>query len=592
MSLKKGGIYLLVFLIIFSVILNVYAQEQNKVDKAYACFEQSLGNNCADTKSTKQNAFNLMAAAYKSELQSTCKSALKQKLKDNCWGETDTSNCNVKSTALATIALDYVGDKTDNYKNYLLSKHITAAGLTWYLEIDANNKTDCDINGKKITLDENKKIIGTPPAGLAKAYNDYWFEIKDTAKNYSVTCDKSFLTALIYQKPNENTFHISSDTKSASEFDTVTEKVNSYCFSAGTTCDYEATLWAALALARTGEEITAYLPYLSAMADKTENKKYLPPSFLYILTNADDYYSQLIALQKNSNYWDESKDKLYDTALALFALNKVGTDEIDRAKNYLLSIQQENGCWQTETAFILHAAWPKNPTGGTGSGSSLSQCEDFDHYCLSIGQCNFADALNNFYCPSSSQVCCSKDFKEQTCLQKGGIICNQDEQCIGDNAPAADTGQCCIGSCIVVDTEPECETQGYICKSQCDKNTEEEKVTLSNSCTFGDVCCAKIPIEQSSYLLWILLIILIILTLLAIFFRNQLKIWFFKLKSGYKTNKFEKPFPPVGGAVMSRPPLFQRPLPFQQRPQPAARPRPEKDKEFEETMRKLKEMSK
>ena len=184
MSLKKGGIYLLVFLIIFSVILNVYAQEQNKVDKAYACFEQSLGNNCADTKSTKQNAFNLMAAAYKSELQSTCKSALKQKLKDNCWGETDTSNCNVKSTALATIALDYVGDKTDNYKNYLLSKHITAAGLTWYLEIDANNKTDCDINGKKITLDENKKIIGTPPAGLAKAYNDYWFEIKDTAKNY------------------------------------------------------------------------------------------------------------------------------------------------------------------------------------------------------------------------------------------------------------------------------------------------------------------------------------------------------------------------------------------------------------------------
>ena len=279
----------------------------------------------------------------------------------------------------------------------------------------------------------------------------------------------------------------------------------------------------------------------------------------------------------------------------MFALNKVSTQETDRAKNYLLSIQQESGCWQTDTAFILHAAWPKSPTSSGGSGSSISQCEDFGNHCVSIGQCNFADTLNNFYCPSSSQVCCSKEFKEQSCSEKGGIVCNPGEQCQGDNALASDTSACCIGSCIVIDSEPECETQGYICKSQCDTddNSEEEKLSLSASCTFGDVCCAKVPISQTNYLLWVLLIILIILTLLAIYFRDQLKIWFFKMRSGYKTNKFDKPSPPAG-ALMRPAPLFQRPAMFQQRPAaPQQRPsRPEKDKEFEETMKKLREMSK
>ena len=180
--IKKGWYVLLLCVFAVSAFsFCIQAQEQNKIDKAYTCFEKSLGNNCADVKSTKQNAFNLMAAAYNSELQNDCKIALKQKLNDNCFGETDGAACNIKSTALATIALEYVGDKTDPYINYLLSKRIAATSLIWYLEVDANNKTDCDINGKKITLDENKKIIGTPPAGLVKAYNDYWFEIKDLA---------------------------------------------------------------------------------------------------------------------------------------------------------------------------------------------------------------------------------------------------------------------------------------------------------------------------------------------------------------------------------------------------------------------------
>ena len=84
---------------------------------------------------------------------------MKDKLKDNvCWGETDTGNCNIKSTALATLALTHIQDDVEDYENWLLSKRIKDTGLTWFLEIDSNNQTECDINGVKITIEGNKKI--------------------------------------------------------------------------------------------------------------------------------------------------------------------------------------------------------------------------------------------------------------------------------------------------------------------------------------------------------------------------------------------------------------------------------------------------
>ncbi|MEN9626233.1 MAG: hypothetical protein RL557_561 [archaeon] len=585
----KEGVFILVC-ILMSLLAGVYAQDQSQgqIDKAYACFEESLGDDCGATQSTKQNAFNLIAASYNGNIQSDCKTALKSKIKDTCWGETESASCAIKSTALAILALNHVGDKVDKYNEWLLSKRLTTTGLTWYLEIDANNKTECDINGKKVTIDDNKKILGSPPAGLTKAYDDYWFQITDITRNYSISCDRDFISALLYQKPDSAAFHVSSETHSASEFDTIIEKVTSYCFSTTNVCDYEGSLWATLALAKQGEDISPYLPYITAFSDRTENRKYLPAAFLYIFTHSDDYYNELISIQKANSYWDESNNKLYDTALALWTLNDLAADEGERAKDYLLSVQKEDGCWQAETAFILHASWSKKPTVAAGE-VSISGCEDFGYHCTSIGECNLQNTLDNFYCSSASQVCCEKDFQEVSCSEKGGIVCEPDQQCQGEKALASDTTACCIGDCVVVDTEPECEKQSYICKSSC-AESEEEKTSLSSSCSFGDICCGKIPVEESSnYLLIILLVILIILIILAIIFRNQLKIWMFKFRSDYKTKKPTRPFPPTA-APITRPPLFQRPM-FQPQPQ-RQRPAPARDKEFDETMKKLRDMSK
>lgn len=591
---SKKGVYILFIIILLLGIVAIHAQQEVQVDKAYACLEGELATNCGETKSTKQNAFNLLAIGYNTNLQSACVSALKQKVNDACWGETEGASCNIKSTALAILALDHVGENVEAHSNWLLSKQMQQTGLTWYLEIDSTNKTECDINGKKVTLDDNKKIIGAPPAGLIKAYNDYWFEIKDISKNYTISCDKDFVTALLYQTPDNSAYFVSSTTQTASEFDTITEKVSSYCFSTSNVCDYEGSLWATIALAKVGKDISNYLPYITAMAEKTENRKYIPSAFLYILTHSDDYYNELISLEKSNNYWDESRNKFYDTALALLALNGVSTNEVESAKRYLISSQQETGCWPSDTAFILHAAWPKNPTGVGGSGSSISYCEDFGYHCLSIGECTLGDTLNNFYCASSAEVCCQKNFIEPSCSEKNGVICDSDQQCQGESVLASDSSGCCVGDCIAINAEPECEQQGYICKSAC-STEEEEKVALSSSCSFGDICCAKKPVEASSTNYWLifLLVILIVLVVLAILFRNQLKIWIFRMRSGYSDKKVTRPpYGPSPGFTMPSP-LFRRPSFLQPSRPPQRMPvRKPQDKEFEDTMKKLRDMAK
>ena len=76
--------------------------------------------------------------------------------------------------------------------------------------------------------------------------------------------------------------------------------------------------------------------------------------------------------------------------------------------------------------------------------------------------------------------------------------------------------------------------------------------------------------------------------ILAIIFRNQLKVFLFKRKSGAKTSKTG---PPSGPGMMPLP--IQNILPRPARRGPPRRSRsPGKDKEFEDTMKKLRDMSK
>lgn len=586
MKLKKSINLLFVILLIFSLASFATAQEEETtaVSKAYSCLEKELDKNCGGTKSTKQASFNLLAGAYDSSIQSSCVSTLETLKKTNCWADSDTGTCNIKSTALAILALQHVGKNIDKEINYLLENKKIETGLTWYLEIDSNNKTLCTINGKSFTIEDNKKISGTPPEGLSRAYNDYWFQINNIKKNYTISCDKNFITALLYQKSGSNVFHVSSETKSASEFDSITENVNSFCLKTGNECDYEGTLWASLVLKKEGKETAPLIPYLTSISDKAENRKFIPSAVLYILTNDDEYYSELVSLQKSDGFWDESRNKFYDTALSLLALQSLNSNEVDSAKKYLLKVQKEDGCWQSDTSFILHSAWPKNPTGLSG-GTGISYCQDFGNFCVPIGECSLIDSIDNFYCSSAAQVCCKIKSQDSTCSEKGGFICNLDQECSGSSVTSSDSNFCCVGDCTAIKTENECESSGFFCKDSC-SDSQEEKTAYSGSCNLGELCCGPKPSAKSNNtLLIILLIILIILVILAIIFRNQIKIFLFKRKSGLSSSSSSSP------PGRPSPPGFLPPS-FSQRPLQRSIPRkPIIDREFEETMKRLKDMS-
>ncbi len=589
--MNKRGLLVLVLISVFMINL-VYAQT-DPVDKSYQCLKDQLKDNCGNTKNIDQLSFNLLAISYDSNLQSTCKSLLNTKKTNDCWGSTDGATCNIKSTSLAVLSLININSDVKSSLDWIKTKEKTSTGLTWYLEIDTKNASQCDINGAKFTIQDNQKITGSNPAGLVKGYSDYWFEIKDTSKNYTISCDRDFVSTLVYQKPGSTYYYVSSETHSAPAFDSTTEKVESSCFANSGSCDYESTLWAAFALAKSGESIDKYLPYITALADNSENKKYLPSAFLYILTKNDDYYNDLLSLQKNGNFWDESGKRLYDTPIALLALQPIGLNEVENSKKYLLSIAQPSGCWTENTGLILYSGWPKGSTssGGNGNGTGSSGCVEFGHYCTTIGACASGDTLNNFYCPSLSNVCCLQKPVEQTCAEKSGKICSTSEQCSGSEAIASDTNYCCLSDCAPVgQTTNACEQAGYFCKTQC-SGSQTEQSSYSSSCTSGQVCCKEAPTTSgSNYWLIVLLIILIVLVVLAIIFRNQLKIWWFKIKSKYRTGKppaqTGRPGPPRSPPF----PMMRRILPRQQPPQMPVRRNTDKD--FDETMKRLRDMSK
>lgn len=608
---KRDLLMLLLFSIIVLAILPfVLAANETGYEKAYSCLETQLGDNCAASASTEQTAFSLLAIAYNSGLQGDCLDSLNKNKKGNCWGKTSSDSCDLKSTSQAILALNYIGKNVDDYVKWLEDRKKQTTGLTWFLEIDANEATSCkiktnDANEKTFTINENKKISGTSTC-LIPAENNYFLKISDSCleANFTISCDKDFITTLLYKKTSGSTYYVSSLTNSAPSGGTTQEKVNAYCFSTGNNCDYEGSLWATIALAKIGKDISLYLPYLSSMYDETDNQKYFPSAFLYMLTDEDDYQAEITGKQKQGKYWDEAGNKFYDTALALLSLQNVLIDEVGNAKDYLLTIQDTSGCWHSnsvrDTAFILYAAWPKNPVTSGDGGVSRSDCKEFNHFCVASEECSADNLLDNFYCSGLSDICCSVEPAELSCEDKKGVVCSSGQECTGSEITASDTNYCCMDSCQEVSLITECEQYSNTCRISC---LSDEEGKTAYSCNLGDVCCSAKPATGGSWWLIILLIILIILVILAIIFRNQLKVWWFRAKSGLK---FSKPSagpsgrPPMNPPGLTGPMMMPRPrqiIPRGNIPmrRPMMRPSPgraEKDTMFDETMRKLREMSK
>jgi hypothetical protein len=568
---------------------------------SYTCLINKIGNK---TDLTLQEAvFSMLAVGEKGNIATIIDN--NKNTNDACWPK---SGCTIKDTALVALAYNRVGKDTDDIATWLNSKSATPGELSWYLEIDAKNHngSKCTIKYDSITAKAtigSDMIVSISDNCFKPSDRGYWFRISDSCldKKFTISCsDQDFITSLMYQRTNSNTYYVLSNSHSASVGGTTEEQVQAKCLKSGTACDYEGTLWGAIALQKIGKGVTSYIPYLLALSET--NSRYFPSSLLYLLVGGGEQYSQIINNQKQGKYWEiVSNNKLYDTSLGLLALSGSSANEFENARNYLLSIVGKDGCWATlkDTAFLLYAGWPRE-VSRTVSADTPS-CLSSGKYCAGSYECLQAGGLVQYgYSCSGVSSCCSINPLMQSCAAIGGKVCANNQVCSGDSAPSID-GTCCKGTCTTPSAQEfTCEqTSGRICKSVCGNGEQQ----ISDSCESG-VCCMVVSSGGSLAWLWItLLIILIIIIILAILYRDKLRlIW-------YQYNGKAKTSPAKQNPSTAQMPMMQRMMPPMMRPVQGQRPVPQrqvqrampnmkkpassaKDPEMEETLRKLREMSK
>lgn len=293
---QKRVVSVVILILIFSIFLVGATEEE-----AYSCLKEEVGTSCEKATTTEKAAFSLLALSYNSTFQTACRNKLTNLRSGNCWGETASSTCDLKSTALAVLALDYIDKSTGNYTDWLESKKQTSTALDWYLEIDqtgASEEMRCEIylddanTFDVFTINADKTITGTDTTCFEKAVGDYFLKIDKSCYDpiFSIYCDKNFLTTLLYTK-GDNTFYLSSQTNKADAGEGTEEQINSVCLGNGG-CDYEGSLWSAFALRMTGHDIEDLLPYLNA--ERSNNLALLPSALLYRITSSQDFIDNLL----------------------------------------------------------------------------------------------------------------------------------------------------------------------------------------------------------------------------------------------------------------------------------------------------------
>jgi hypothetical protein len=583
--MKRGIILVLSILIVSLIFVTplILADENDteefKVDKAYDCLEGKVKDRCSSL-SLEERIFSLLAI---------------QKCKDEVVSDSKYES-DVKLTAQAILALNEAGTSTTEAETWLLSQNQTPPDIIWYLQIESPSSTICSItyggSEYSVAIGEDKKISSGAGSCLSLSEGGWWLTISQSCydNEFEISCDKQFLTSLLFKKETSSTIHVSEKTNSASAEGTTIEKVNSFCFMQGGSCDYEGSLWAALVLDYLDYDISSYMPYLVTMTGG--NEKYLPESFLYLLTDDSNYRIDLLEKQK-TNYWDESGDKFYDTAVALYSFQYEEPQEKTSTKEWLLEVQDKSGCWKgniRNTAFLLYSIWPKD--SGVEPIPEEEDCEIDGHgYCMSSMSCQESGGIElSSYSSSCSgvNICCDMEKLLDTCEEMGGEVCGFSEECSTSTIEALDTSECCLGYCEEPVQESECELNGGACKNECSEDEEE----LSYSCDYGDLCCVEKTTPEASYWwIWVLLI-LIVLVLLGIIFRDKLRTYWFRIRSKFgksRPRRGPRPGFPTPPRMFPRRIMPRRILPPTQKA-PARKPRPKG--ELDDVLKKLKEMGK
>jgi len=611
--MKKISVMILVFSLVFlllfvplAVCANDTGNETNgdnendadKIELGFECLEEQIGEDCAGASNVQEIALTILASPE--NVLDTCVDKLKDVKRQDHW---KTSN-SVRDTALAILALRHVGEGTEDAEEWLLSQNQSTTDLIWYLQEDSTGDTQCKISydgdDYTVNINENKKIDSGAGICLSLAQSDFWLKISSSCydKEFKVSCNKDFIANLLYQQKNSNTIYVLEDTESEDAFGEIFLSADAKCFANSGICDYEGSLWATLALLKSGYNVEDFIPYVVALADT--NEQYLPKAFVYMITGYDDYGTQLLEDRQLGNYWEADAtayDKFYDTSLAILALGSSSEKTI--SKNWLLFSQDSDGCWDSknllDTAMILWALEGRIGVYGGFEVPGVTYCSEADYFCIPEDECPEDEKFENYFCAGSSKVCCENE-NLKTCAGYGGVVCGSGYFCVGDERKASDADYCCVGECVQGEEESECEEMGYICKDFCSENQEE----IDYDCDNGVCCRTKTsprPISEEGRW-WIIVLIIGILVVLGIIIwllRKRLRLLLFKISSKFRKDRGRKGGSDFGGGFGSSPPAvpprpgfppIKRQVPIRQQPRQARG-----DKKLDNVFSKLKDMA-
>ncbi len=573
--------FVILTLLIFPFVFAVQ-NETTQVQKAYACLNNTINTKGCSQLSTEQQSFALLS-------EGKCEAALLNNSNGESWNHGD-----IKTTAQAILALDSVGKNTTKEENWLLAQNKTFSNFNWFLEIDNSGESSCNITGgnSKVNLKigADKKINSlTSNNCLSISSGGWWLSISPSCydKTFEITCNKSFLTDLLYTKNDSSTIHVLGGTHSSSEGGTTSEKINLLCFkSSNNECNYGGSLWATSVLSYKGRDVSLFLPYLTSLEDSSSNQRYLPDSFLYNLIG-NSYETKLLEGQKNNQYWDVSGNKFYDTAIALipFRSGQNTPSEEKGAKTWLLNEQDSSGCWNNnnivDTASILYSVWPnlspfnKGTTTGTANGTTngtdeIATCQSLGYFCETNIACSDAQG-NELQAYSNScgypNLCCDKSAINN--LNSTGGNGNGSGSGSGSgngngngsgSGSGNGNGNGNGGGINQTVQGTDCSNNGGMCIGSC-SNAQFENDSYSCGTENSNVCCFTKTSSSSSGFVWYFLGFLILLTILGLIFKEKLKVLIARMTSKGRRdsgkNSFNRRFPrfPPNG---SRRPLVRR----------------------------------
>jgi len=519
------------FLFVFATQFSI-ADESDNESAAYDCLLSKVeGSKCNAVSNLEDKIFALWATGH-------CESQVMSSSNSNeCWPK---SSCNLEMTAKALIGLKDSNQDTDKISDWLLSQKAIPENIIWFLQVDSNEVAQCTIDFSdgtySFTLTEDKKITKTSGTCF-EVYNSYWLKIKDTCldEEFTVECNESFSTNLIYREEDSNVFYVSYNTNEASAEDETTEKINSYCFEKGDSCDYEGSLWATLALDYLGEDVSSFMPYL--LTNSGDNEEFFPDAFIYSIKGYSEYRTYLLGKQKSSGYWKEGSDRFYDTSLAMLALSGERFDGKEDAKDWLIDEQRETGCWGESsdeigtTAFILFSTWPKGDS--TVGCTTRSDCESDEQCfygtcipktgeCAGDRHCTGDEVCINYECEEcrydddcEDNLFCSSDYECVECETyvdcDTGQDCDEDNECFNaqscddtedcDNDDAECIGGYCIGGFPQCDSDSECEDEDGN-EDYCSEDNVCVECRINSHCETGYECddgeCVRIGDECDS----------------------------------------------------------------------------------------------